>query len=68
MQSKKSAHTIERFEKLSALLRGEQFRLLDAASRHHVLPGKSVLKLIAELELNIVAVENSITELKNSIT
>jgi len=45
-------------------LRDEQFKLLDEAAREEALPGKSILRQIAELELNITAIENSITDLR----
>lgn len=64
MPSKENLKTIERFERLSSLLRDEQFKLLDEAARDEALPGKSILRQIAELELNITAIENSITDLK----
>ncbi|WP_139974791.1 MULTISPECIES: hypothetical protein [Brucella/Ochrobactrum group] len=64
MPSKENLKTIERFEKLSSLLRDEQFKLLDEAASEEALPGKSILRQIAELELNITAIENSITDLK----
>jgi len=64
MPSIENLKIIERFEKLSSLLRDEQFKLLDEAAREEALPGKSILRQIAELELNITAIENSITDLK----
>ena len=65
MPSHENLKTIERFEKLSALLRDEQFKLLDEAAMEEALPGKSLLRQIAELELNITAIENSIADLKD---
>jgi len=55
---------IKRFERLSAVLRTEQRRLLEAAAESYGLPNNGVLKQIAELELNIAAVENNLAELR----
>jgi hypothetical protein len=55
---------IKRFERLSAVLRTEQRRLLEVAAESYGLPNNGVLKQIAELELNIAAVENNLAELR----
>lgn len=56
--------TIERFYELSNLLRAEQRRLLEEAADSGGLPNKNILKQIAELELNIAAIENNLAELQ----
>lgn len=53
----------QRFISLSQLLRTEQRRLLEEAAMGDGLPSISLLKQVAELELNIAAVENNLAEM-----
>lgn len=55
---------IVRLNKLSKTLRMEQRRLLEEAANYDEVPNKNILKQIAELELNIVAIENNLAELE----
>lgn len=55
---------IARFKKLSNILHDEQRRLLEIASETDGLPNNNILRQIAELELNIAAVENNLAELE----
>ncbi len=48
---------------LAALLREEQRILLEEAASFDGMPNKNLLRQIAELELNIMAVDNNIEEL-----
>lgn len=48
---------------LAVLLRKEQRELLEQAAAFDGLPNKNLLRQIAELELNIMAVDNNIEEL-----
>lgn len=48
---------------LAVLLRKEQRELLEQAAAFDELPNKNLLRQIAELELNIMAVDNNIEEL-----
>ncbi|MCL8000474.1 hypothetical protein M8994_19915 [Brucella sp. 21LCYQ03] len=54
----------QRFIALSKMLRTEQRRLLEEAAISDGLPSNSLLKQVAELELNIAAVENNLAEMK----
>jgi hypothetical protein len=49
-------------EQLSALLRAEQASLLIAAAKSGALPSNSTLQRVAQLELNIAAIENTLTD------
>ncbi|MCR8493685.1 hypothetical protein [Brucella anthropi] len=55
--------TIKSFKSLSRTLRAEQTRLLMEAAKSRV-PNKGIRREIAELELNIAAVENNLVELQ----
>lgn len=54
---------MERFQRLSNILRAEQLKLLEEAADCGGLPSNNILKQIAELELNITAVENNLIEM-----
>jgi len=53
---------VQRFKQLSKNLKAEQRRLLEIAAENDSLPSNNALRQIAELELNIAAVENNIAE------
>lgn len=56
---------IDMKEKLEALLRRlkeEQKRLITAAAELAMLPGNSTLERVAQLELNIAAIEHTLDE------
>lgn len=53
----------EKLLKLSVLLREEQKKLLIEAANYDDIPNKNLLRQIAELELNITAVDNNLAEL-----
>lgn len=50
---------------LSNILRAEQKTLLIEASNFEVLPNKNLLRQIAEIELNITAIDNTIAEFED---
>lgn len=53
-------------EKLEALLRrlkDEQRRLIEAAAEAGMLPSNSTLERVAQIELNIAAIEHTLDEL-----
>jgi hypothetical protein len=54
----------ERFATLCKNLKAEQRRLLEIAAENDSLLSTNTLRQIAELELNIAAVENNLAELK----
>lgn len=49
-------------EKLSNRLRAEQTSLLLAAAKSDASPSNSTLQRVAELELNIAAIENTLAD------
>ncbi len=49
-------------EDLQARLKSEQRRLLLAAAGQPGLPSNSILEKVAQLELNIAAIENTLAE------
>ena len=49
-------------EQLSARLRAEQASLLVAAAKTASLPSNSTLQRVAQLELNIAAIENTLAD------
>ena len=49
-------------EQLSARLRAEQASLLIAAAKTDFLPSNSTLQRVAQLELNIAAIENTLAD------
>jgi hypothetical protein len=49
-------------EQLSGRLRAEQASLLIAAAKTDSLPSNSTLERVAQLELNIAAIENTLAE------
>ena len=49
-------------EQLSARLRAEQASLLVAAAKMDGLPSNSTLQRVAQLELNIAAIENTLAD------
>jgi hypothetical protein len=55
---------IGRYVELAKILRKEQKRLIDEAIEYGSVPSNGILRQIAELELNISAVDNSIAEMK----
>lgn len=55
--------TKDRLLNLSNILREEQRKLLTEAASYDALPNKNLLRQIADLELNITAVDNNIAEL-----
>ncbi|GLU27496.1 hypothetical protein [Brucella sp. NBRC 12950] len=63
MTSTDDKKLVQRFKQLSKNLKAEQRRLLEIASENDSLPSNNALRQIAELELNIAAVENNIAEL-----
>lgn len=65
MMATDNSKLIRNYKKLSSSLRKEQSRLLEEVAQHGVLPSKSMRQEIAELELNIAAVENNIIELQD---
>ncbi|MCV9910464.1 hypothetical protein OIV19_23145 [Brucella sp. HL-2] len=64
MPSSENKTLVTRLKRLSNILCVEQRRLLEVAAESDGLPNNGVLRQIAELELNIVAVENSLAELE----
>ena len=52
----------DNLKKLADLLRSEQRALLVAASRLGLMPGNSTLERVAQLELNIAAIENTLSD------
>ncbi|WP_170990241.1 hypothetical protein [Aquamicrobium sp. LC103] len=52
----------DKLEQLSRKLREEQKALILAAAQTSTLPSNSTLKRVAELELNIAAIENTLAE------
>lgn len=50
-------------ERLAARLRREQAALLLAAAKSGSLPSNSTLQRVAQLELNIAAIENTLVDL-----
>jgi hypothetical protein len=52
----------EQLQRLAQLLREEQRKLLVAAAASGALPSQSTLQRVATLELNIAAIENTLTE------
>lgn len=57
-----------RLSELSNIIRTEQRRLLIEASNFNNLPNKKLLQHITDLELNIAAIDNTITELESHKT
>lgn len=55
---------VKRFKRLSDILQAEQRKLLTEAAECDDLPNKNILRQIAELELNIAAVENNLADLQ----
>jgi hypothetical protein len=53
-----------RYIELAEMLRKEQMRLIDEAIEYGSLPSNGTLRQIAELELNISAIDNSVAEMK----
>lgn len=53
----------EKLEALLERLKGEQQRLLYAAADVPALPSQSTLERVAQLELNIAAVEHTLDDL-----
>lgn len=64
MVSSENKDLVARLQKLSEILRLEQRRLVEEAANSDGLPNNGILRQIAELELNIVAVENNMEEIK----
>lgn len=62
MSSSDDKKLVQRFKQLSKNLKAEQRRLLEIAAENDSLPSNNALRQIAELELNIAAVENNIAE------
>lgn len=61
----KTAMTLEdraSLDQLSSRLRQEQGQLLLAAARSGSLPSNSTLQRVAQLELNIAAIENTLAD------
>lgn len=56
---------IERFQRLSQVLREEQRKLLIAAATNGGAPSQSTLQRVATLELNISAIENTLQEMQS---
>lgn len=52
----------ENLKRLADLLRAEQTALLVAASRLRIMPGNGTLERVAQLELNIAAIENTLSD------
>jgi hypothetical protein len=52
----------EKLEALSRRLKEEQRRLLFAAAETPALPSLSTIQRVADLELNIAAIENTLSE------
>lgn len=52
----------EKLINLSNIIREEQRELLIEAANFNSMPNKSLLRQIAELELNITAIDNTIAE------
>lgn len=65
MMATNDSKMIRNYKKLSSSLRKEQSRLLEEVAQNGVLPSKSMRQEIAELELNIAAVEHNIIELQD---
>lgn len=63
MSSSDDKKLVQRFKQLSKNLKAEQRRLLEIAAENDSVPSNNALRQIAELELNIAAVENNIAEL-----
>jgi hypothetical protein len=59
---------IRNFKRLSGNLRKEQTRLIAEAANCDMLPSEGVRRKIAELELNICAVDNNIHEMETRKT
>lgn len=51
--------------KLSNIIRSEQRELLIEAANFDNMPNKNLLRQIAELELNITAIDNTIAEFES---
>ncbi|MFD1200007.1 hypothetical protein ACFQ3K_17100 [Brucella gallinifaecis] len=64
MNSSDDKALAKRFRRLSDILQTQQRKLLEEAANCDDLPNKHILKQIAELELNIAAVENNLAELQ----
>lgn len=64
MSSSDEKALVERFKRLSDILQAEQRKLLEEAANCDDLPNKNILRQIADLELNIVAVENNLADLQ----
>lgn len=54
----------EKLEALLQRLKGEQRRLITAAAELAMLPSNSTLERVAQLELNIAAIEHTLDELE----
>lgn len=52
----------EKLESLLQRLKEEQRRLLLAAAEHAMMPGNSTLERVAQLELNIAAIEHTLED------
>ena len=52
----------QRLDELSRILKAEQSALLVAAARNGGLPSASTLQRVAQLELNIAAIENTLAD------
>ena len=63
MSSSDDKKLVQRFKQLSKNLKAEQRRLLEIAAENDSVPSNNALRQIAELELNIAAVDNNIAEL-----
>lgn len=64
MNNKPNATIKAQLLKLSTIIRAEQRALLLEAASCESLPHKNLLRQIAELELNIAAIDNNIAELE----
>jgi uncharacterized coiled-coil protein SlyX len=53
-----------KLEALAQRLRDEQRKLLFAAAQHTGMPHNRVLERVAQLELNISAIENTLAEMQ----
>lgn len=56
---------IDKLIKLSNIIRSEQRELLIEAANFDNMPNKNLLRQIAELELNITAIDNTIAEFES---
>jgi hypothetical protein len=65
MDTLKNSSIKQKLLNLSNLIREEQHRLLIEAASFETLPNKNLLRQIAELELNISAIDNTLTELED---